>query len=62
MNIQEREAVAQILALPDGPWEPFPGYRTTAEYAEQMRVFERHNDGAFGRASKPEMKRNGRPK
>jgi hypothetical protein len=28
----DREAVAQILALPDGPWEFSPGHATAASY------------------------------
>jgi hypothetical protein len=32
MTRDDREAVAQILALPDGPWDFAPGHATAADY------------------------------
>lgn len=56
MTENDRACLAQILALPSGPWEPYPGYKTCAEYAEQMEVFRRHNDAVFKRDKKAEPK------
>lgn len=45
MTYAERQAVAEILSLPDGPWGAFAGYATAEEYGEAMVVAEAHNEG-----------------
>lgn len=49
MTYAERQIVAEILSLPDGPWEPFPGYATTEAYAADMLIAASHNRGCRGR-------------
>lgn len=44
----EREAVAEILSLPDGPWDFAPGHATAASFFAAMEFAAEMNRRARG--------------